>query len=79
MNGIGLIMAAFHKRYIKDKFMDGRESKERYQKIQIFDVFQLVVGLIGTALCWKSVIFKFEFFSIILSLREEILNLANFF
>lgn len=57
MKGIGLIMAAFHQRFTKDKFMDGRESSDLYQKIQIYDVFQLVIGLIGTALCWKSVSF----------------------
>lgn len=55
MKGIGLLMAAFDQRYIKDKFMDGRESKDKYQKIQFFCILQFLVALIGTVLCLKSV------------------------
>ena len=53
---IGHLLDAVKDTAGEDDFEDGRVTKEKYQKIQLLDMFILIFVVAGTGFCFLSVI-----------------------
>lgn len=55
IDGLGLLMSAARGENDRENFLDGKITKETYQKAQFLDVLIMLLSIAGTFLCHISV------------------------